>query len=245
MTTLIIHPKTEAQKEKAFSLALKLLKAKTADATVEAESEKKDHPDLHILDGTRIESKNIGIDDVRGLTARLQFEPYQAPIQVGLIILANLLTTEAQNALLKSLEEPGTKTQFILTAPNEKTLLPTIISRSSIIYLDDAIEGDETDTEEEIQKINNFLKKDLVTKFLKIEKIIEKDKKDRGYALTFLRKILSAYRTKLLEQISRGDRDSTKTTAADIEKITRSIHFINRNANKRITLENLILQLEK
>lgn len=81
----------------------------------------------------------IGIEAIRDL---LHFTKLKLPGQVGnrpgkgrLVYIpdAQLLTTEAQNALLKLLEEPPADTGFIMTATSEQQLLPTIRSRSQAI----------------------------------------------------------------------------------------------------------------
>lgn len=77
------------------------------------------------------EGGSIGIEEIRNLEQFLSLKvPRNVIFNRGIIIEnADRLTTEAQNALLKTLEEPPEGTIIILTAPHEKTLLPTIVSR--------------------------------------------------------------------------------------------------------------------
>jgi len=78
---------------------------------------------------------SIGIEKVRELEQFLALKvPRTAAYNRGVIIEnADMLTTEAQNALLKTLEEPPEGTVLILTATHQKALLPTIISRVQTI----------------------------------------------------------------------------------------------------------------
>lgn len=89
--------------------------------------------DLHILkreDG----KKSISIDQVRELIKDLSLGSFLDSYKIGLIKEADALTPEAQNALLKTLEEPRDKVVIILLAESEESLLPTIISRAQKLY---------------------------------------------------------------------------------------------------------------
>lgn len=73
--------------------------------------------------------KNIGIGSVRALEKFLQRKPYQEDSKTAVITQADKLTLPAQQALLKTLEEPPAHSQIILLCPSEDRLLPTIVSR--------------------------------------------------------------------------------------------------------------------
>ncbi len=74
------------------------------------------------------EGESIKIDAVRSLNAKIHLSP-QGKRRVVFIENIERMPTEAQNAFLKSLEEPGESTIFILTSSQIKQVLPTIISR--------------------------------------------------------------------------------------------------------------------
>jgi replication-associated recombination protein RarA len=78
---------------------------------------------------------SIGIEAVRELEHFLSLRvPRQNnPNRAVLIESAETLTLEAQNALLKTLEEPPDGTMIILTATHERALLPTIVSRAQLL----------------------------------------------------------------------------------------------------------------
>ena len=81
------------------------------------------------------DGKAIGIESVRELEHFLSLKvPGRAAHNRAVIIEdAHLLSTEAQNALLKTLEEPPRGTLIVLTANSEQSLLPTIRSRAQAI----------------------------------------------------------------------------------------------------------------
>ncbi len=74
-----------------------------------------------------------GIDDVRSLRDAVKLAPAKARKKVYIIDEAHMLTTEACNALLKTLEEPPEHVVFILATTNPEKLIDTIRSRTTLI----------------------------------------------------------------------------------------------------------------
>ena len=83
-------------------------------------------PDLSIIEP---KDRNIEIEEVRDLQNRLSLKSYNNSIKVGIINDAHLLRKDAQNALLKTLEEPKGDTLLIVITSYPQMLLPTIRSR--------------------------------------------------------------------------------------------------------------------
>lgn len=77
--------------------------------------------------------QQISIQQIRALTATMR--TYVARRRVVIIRPAHAMTEEAQNALLKSLEEPLANTHFILETTRAGLLLPTIVSRCQFVQL--------------------------------------------------------------------------------------------------------------
>lgn len=100
------------------------------------------HPDLQRL--TPDEKNNISVGAIRSLSQRLAFTPHEAPIKVARIEYAERMNSAAQNALLKTLEEPPGATCFILTSRHRRSLLPTIRSRCQIWGIPGATRGTDT-----------------------------------------------------------------------------------------------------
>lgn len=88
-------------------------------------------PDSIII---KTEELKIGIDQIRDLKKQIAIKPI-GQIKTVTILEAEKLTLEAQNALLKTLEEPPENTQVILVASKADLLLPTVLSRCQIINL--------------------------------------------------------------------------------------------------------------
>lgn len=91
----------------------------------------------YIVINRQLKSQNISIDDVRALkhSTRLKTTSRNKINKVIVIDNAADMNTEAQTALLKSLEEPVNGTVYILSTESSQSLLPTIVSRCSIIKL--------------------------------------------------------------------------------------------------------------
>jgi DNA polymerase III subunit gamma/tau len=89
-----------------------------------------DAPELDIYEIDA--ASNRGIDDVRELKEAVYTLPYESPFKVYIIDEVHMLTKEAFNALLKTLEEPPAHVIFILATTEEEKLLDTIISRCQV-----------------------------------------------------------------------------------------------------------------
>ena len=88
----------------------------------------KNHPD--IIHVTHEKPNSIGIDEIRTqVTADAGIKPYTGPYKIYIINDAHLLTLQAQNALLKTIEEPPSYVVMMLLTDNMDALLPTITSR--------------------------------------------------------------------------------------------------------------------
>jgi hypothetical protein len=92
------------------------------------------HPDFHLLapEKNRV---SIGVDAVESLQQRLALKPVEGSAKAALVPSAEALTLQAQNALLKTLEEPPPRTALLLTAAAPRALLATVLSRCAVLRL--------------------------------------------------------------------------------------------------------------
>jgi DNA polymerase-3 subunit delta' len=99
------------------------------------------HPDIVVIErglyapqsiGRRTpETQDISIDQIRTLVlSRAAYAPHEGRAKVFVVRRVEELSTSAANALLKTLEEPGARTHFILLTSQPDALLPTILSRA-------------------------------------------------------------------------------------------------------------------
>ncbi len=92
---------------------------------------KKIHPDVYFLKKEE-DKKNISVEQVREMQKVLHMTSFLNSYKIALIDSADDLSESAQNALLKILEEPKSKTILILIGSDYNRLLPTIFSRCQI-----------------------------------------------------------------------------------------------------------------
>ncbi len=90
------------------------------------------HPDVITLTADE-GKKTISVQNVRDLIDKLSVKPYESTRHVVIVPQAEQLTTEAQNALLKTLETPPGSDVFLMATSMLRQILPTIISRSRVI----------------------------------------------------------------------------------------------------------------
>jgi len=176
-----------------------------------------------------------GIDDVRVLKDAVKLAPVSAKKKIYIIDEAHMLTTEASNALLKTLEEPPPHVLFILATTNPEKLIPTIRSRATTILFRRATDGE----------IIKSLKRVIVAEKIKIadENLAEIAKNSDG-----------AFRDaiKILEQVSlEGVSFLSKGNILDFEEFVNmlyekdlegSLHYIRKFSDGGGSPENLIKQ---
>ena len=97
----------------------------------------------------------VGIGDIRDFERYLQLTPQNSPAKAGVLTEIDRLTPVAQNALLKTLEEPPPKTYLLAETEHPEVLLPTILSRFSLVNLGATISSpvDEKITPEFFEKL--------------------------------------------------------------------------------------------
>jgi DNA polymerase-3 subunit delta' len=80
---------------------------------------------------SNVPSREIRVEQVRGLQERLALRPLEASRKLAIIASADQMNAQAQNAFLKTLEEPPRGSVLVLIAASPELLLPTIRSRCS------------------------------------------------------------------------------------------------------------------
>lgn len=92
------------------------------------------HPDIIYLRHEKPTS--IGVEDVRGqLSGDIQIRPYNGKYKIYIIEDAEKMTVQAQNAILKTIEDPPEYAVILLLTANEQVLLDTIRSRCVVLNL--------------------------------------------------------------------------------------------------------------
>lgn len=92
------------------------------------------HPDVSIVESESVGS-TLKIEQIRALQQGLTLRPYEARYKVVIVLRFHEAQGQAQDALLKTLEEPAPNTLLILTATGGENILPTILSRCQVMTL--------------------------------------------------------------------------------------------------------------
>lgn len=89
-----------------------------------------------IIRVTHEKPNTIGVEDIRGqINGDIAIKPYSSPRKIYIVNEAEKMTVQAQNALLKTLEEPPEYAVILLLTTNVDALLPTILSRCVVLHM--------------------------------------------------------------------------------------------------------------
>lgn len=188
--------------------------------------------------------KIIGIEDIRNMQKRLFLKPIKSDVKSVIIDASLGLTVEAQNALLKVLEEPPANTIIIVIAISKDFLLPTILSRCKIIALKETLTQL---SDKEISLYQNALDDLTENAIAKKMKIAQDFGKSREETLMWLEQMLIVIRKKMVDEINNSSEKNELTINNYTSKIGKfqKTHTIIKttNVNQRFALENLFLSL--
>ena len=187
-------------------------------------------PDVFIISPQKGTNSHISIDQIRELKKHIWQKPFANKFKFLVIEEADKLTLEAQNSLLKILEEPPAHAIIVLEAKNKASILPTVRSR----VVEQQIIQKETDGN--IQ--SSLLKEDDTTKLLEEVADIEDP-------VTWLdRQVLALHN--LLKKNAGATKPSISLTKITdiIEECIRTKKMIEANVNPKFALINLIFSLK-
>ncbi|ABP66362.1 DNA-directed DNA polymerase [Caldicellulosiruptor saccharolyticus DSM 8903] len=176
------------------------------------------HPDFHIIKRQE-DKKEISVESIREIIKDLSRGPIFSDKKVFIIEEGEELSISAQNALLKTLEEPPTYALFIITCNNIERLLPTVLSRSIVLSF-------KRYSASEIAKIleqNGLEPKDYIVKLCKGNPKI---------ALDFYNKEVQNKRDYIFDKLLCYDGasfDLIKEFESDFEKLKNDFEFLFKN----------------
>jgi len=233
--------------------------------------EKGIHPDLILLEPDP-HKKEIHISQARELIQKLDLSPFSSPFKAAIIDFAHLLNNYAQNCVLKTLEEPKGKSVLILISDQKESLLGTIRSRLQEVKFFpiakieiEKLLKKQGANDKQVSQISSFslgrpgralgflrnseeLKEEERTRkeFVKIIKSDLKGRFDWAETLskTPFRNNLESWLKYFREILIKGEFKSFEKIKKDIRELEKTIFLAsNTNANKRLLLENLMLNL--
>jgi len=186
------------------------------------------------------------IDSAREIKSSLTRRPYQSLAITIILVEAQSLTIEAQNALLKTLEEPPGPTQIYLTAQTVDSFLPTVRSRCHLIDLGPI----ETSlNEEDLKKAWTLWREGRLGKLFDATDIEPSVWAMLGRA--FLLHQLGTDEKEISPVIGEGEikKFTDQLNAADLQKFLKACQhtseLLSQNINRKLAMENLFLKLPR
>lgn len=131
----------------AFAVALVCRDRKEEDGLLEpcgvchdcVQAQSMSHPDIKVVTPAKVPESGktpvLGVDDIRAMRADVAILPYQSDWKIYILPHAERMTPQAQNALLKTLEEPPAYAVILLLADSLTGFLPTVLSRCIAVRL--------------------------------------------------------------------------------------------------------------
>ena len=209
MTKLIIHPDLPARVEEMEQiLALQGLK--------------KDHVDVLWLS-----DEKLGVEQAKKIRQHLSLKPYSARGRAVVVQNFSIMTDEAQNSLLKTLEEPPAEAIILLGADSEKKILPTILSRVERIE-GAGNRGQQNNSIPSTLNLESLLTMTIDQRFEYIEKLEDK--------AAFLHQMLEYFHHQLLTTHNSLHTDFAKD-------LLKAEEWAQANGNLKAILEYLMLKL--
>lgn len=177
--------------------------------------------------------KNIGIEDIRQLQKNLSLSPLQGTHKAAIIYQADTMSIDAQNAFLKTLEEPPAHTIIILLGKDKEAFLPTVLSRCSIQEFS-ASEKKEPLSHTEITQMMATIDTATIGQRLAMAEKIAKTK-DGALQWTISAQVL------LREELLKSKKTKEVTLIRKLQETQKTLAYT--NANTRAVMEQLFLSL--
>ena len=140
------------------------------------------------------EPTSIGVDSIRGVGIRLSIHPVASTCHAVIVRDAQAMTLEAQNAFLKTLEEPAGDAIIILETSQADALLPTILSRCQLTNLGNSAAYTDKEILQCIDTLKSLEEASIGSRLQKIDGIA----KTHDDALAFVDRAITALRKELL-----------------------------------------------
>jgi DNA polymerase-3 subunit delta' len=186
--------------------------------------------EVDILRVKQKEKQSIGVEEMKDLKSWAVTKPYNSKSKISIIEKAEILTEEAQNSILKLLEEPNSSFNLVLITPNHNFLLNTVLSRCELIRDTSLLE----------YEVSTFLSLSLDEKFLLIYKMLDDKTKNKTTIRIreFLTNLLYFYRESLINNVN------MENVKFNINLIKDTEQMISANVYTKLALENLIINLK-
>jgi len=182
------------------------------------------NPDIHFLEPAK-DKTQIGIEEALAFIKLFARKPHSGKCHIGIIRSIHTATPEAQTALLKTFEDHADNTIFISTTHSEHSILPTITSRSQVIYTSDIESSTKNDSS--IVKLFANPAYDVLSLYKAL--FVEKKDLSQEEALSILQ----------------GIKENIPFDSTNLELLQKAGENITINVNPRLILYKLYIDLKQ
>lgn len=215
----------------------------------------KGHPDIFETDGVKGKSKNFTVDAVREIRDDAFVIPNESDKKIYILKNGQNMNEQAQNAILKILEEPPSYVYFIIVTESKSTMLETVLSRVQVYSL---ASDEGTITEKEAQAVKNLVSAILNVNELALMEQTAVFQKNNQFAKSVLVLLTEVFRDALVKKsgFARNFRFPEevnvlckKLTAKSLFQLISAcdelINSIDRNCNNNLLLVRMCYEMKK
>ncbi len=225
--SLLIFGGNKNKREKTIVDIVNKEEAKTFEKIKDIEAK----PDIFVIKLNEKE-KSIGISQTREGVRFLREKPFSYKKKFLVILDSEKMTTQAQNSLLKTLEEPPVYSLIILSSRTQNSLLGTIVSRCRLMSLK------EDENKEDIENDISYKKILKMTLGERLDMCSEISKEEKEDVINILEEWVEEGREILLKD------PKNSINAINLKRVMEIRNDLeNTNVNVRLSLEALVLSL--
>ncbi len=218
-------------------------------------AEKDGHPDIFETDGIKGKSKNFTVDAVREIRSNAFIVPNESDKKIYILKNGQNMNEQAQNALLKILEEPPTYVFFIIVTASRSTMLETVLSRvQTYSILSDEIKI----SEKEESAVKDFVDALLSVDELKLMEATAVFQKNNQFAKSVIMLLSEVFRDALVkksgytremhfpEQVSALCMALTSKSLLQLVSVCdKLIESVDRNCNNNLLLVRMCYEFKE
>jgi len=199
------------------------------------------HPDVFYVKGTK--TTGIGVDDVRDQVIQaMTTQPFRYKYKVFLVEKAETLTPAAQNALLKTIEEPASYGVFLFLCAHVHTLLPTLLSRCVLVRLGEKLAPPDKEHESLAEEIAGSITGMDILETMGLYRRFEPYKESRESMAQVLDMLYLSYARRISQAGARNE-PASKLWFDSIAAIQHTKQVLAQNGNFQLGVELMLLRL--
>ena len=199
------------------------------------------HPDIFFVSGTK--ATGIGVDDARDqIVSKMATQPFKYKYKIFIVDKAQTLTPAAQNALLKTIEEPAPYGVFLFLAEHVHTLLPTLLSRCVLVKLGETVNIPDAEAQALAEEVASTIAGMDILETMGLYRRFEPYKESRESIANLLDMIYLAYARRITHAAAASE-GIQKIWYDSITAIQHTKQILAQNGNFQLAIEIMLLKL--